>query len=88
MKIELSERTIRDLVKNYEDNDFEGVKGFNGKLDIRPPYQREFVYKDAQRHAVIDTVFKGFPLIFSFLFFISNLYYDFKILNCFNIAKI
>ena len=62
MKIELSEITIRDLVENYEDNDFEGVKGFNGKLDIRPPYQREFVYKDKQRDAVIDTVFKGFPL--------------------------
>lgn len=29
---------------------------------MRPPYQREFVYKDKQRDAVIDTVLKGFPL--------------------------
>ena len=32
------------------------------KLGLRPPYQREFVYKDEQRNAVIDTVTKGFPL--------------------------
>nr|WP_306255021.1 DUF262 domain-containing protein [Ornithinimicrobium cryptoxanthini] len=31
-------------------------------MNIRPPYQREFVYKDKQRDAVIDTIFKGFPL--------------------------
>ncbi len=38
------------------------MKGYNGKLDIRPPYQREFIYKAKQRDAVIDTVTKGFPL--------------------------
>ena len=35
---------------------------YSEKLDVRPPYQREFVYKDKQRDAVIDTVTKGFPL--------------------------
>ena len=39
-----------------------GVVGYGGKLDIRPPYQREFIYKDKQRDAVIDTVRKDFPL--------------------------
>jgi hypothetical protein len=39
-----------------------GVVAYNGKLDVRPPYQREFVYKDKQREAVIDTVLKGYPL--------------------------
>ena len=29
---------------------------------MRPPYQREFVYKDKQRDAVITTVNQGFPL--------------------------
>ena len=33
-----------------------------GRLDIRPPYQREFIYKDKQRDAVIDTITKKFPL--------------------------
>ena len=38
------------------------VLGYGGKLDIRPPYQREFIYKDKQRDAVIDTITKDFPL--------------------------
>ncbi len=62
MKIELKELTIRDLSQDYEDNLEAGVVGYGGKLDIRPPYQREFIYKDKQRDAVIETVFKGFPL--------------------------
>lgn len=62
MKIELREITIRELSEGYQDNAEQGVVGFGGKLDIRPPYQREFIYKDKQRNAVIDTVRKDFPL--------------------------
>ncbi len=62
MKIEMTIIKIRQLVENYEDNQENGVRAFNGLLDVRPPYQREFVYKDKQRDAVIDTVLKGFPL--------------------------
>ena len=62
MKIELKEFPIRDIVKGYENSDEEGVVAFGGRLDIRPKYQREFVYKEAQRNAVIDTIRKDFPL--------------------------
>lgn len=62
MKIELKKIKIRELVAGYIDNEEEGVYGWNGRLNIRPKYQREFVYKDKQRDAVIDTVTKGFPL--------------------------
>jgi len=62
MKIELHEITIRDITKDYIDNQEEGVIGYSGKLNIRPKYQREFVYKDKQRDAVIDTIRKNFPL--------------------------
>lgn len=62
MKIELKEITARELTEGYEDNDEAGVLGYDGKLDIRPPYQREFIYKDKQRDAVINTITKGFPL--------------------------
>jgi len=62
MNIELKEITIRELTDGYEDNNENGVVGYGGKLDIRPPYQREFIYKDKQREAVIDTVTKDFPL--------------------------
>lgn len=62
MEIELREITVRDLTAGYLDNDEGGVVGYGGKLDIRPPYQREFIYKDKQRDAVIDTITKDFPL--------------------------
>jgi len=62
MKIELLNISIRDITDGYEDKLEEGVLGYSGRLDIRPPYQREFVYDNKQRSAVIDTVTKGFPL--------------------------
>ncbi len=62
MNIELKEITIGELAEGYKDNAEEGVVGYGGNLDIRPPYQREFIYKDKQRDAVIDTVTKNFPL--------------------------
>ncbi len=62
MKIDLNEITVRDLVDEYHDDGDGGVRGYGGKLDIRPPFQREFVYKDKQRDAVIETINKGFPL--------------------------
>lgn len=62
MDIKLKEITVGQLSKGYEDNAEAGVVGFGGKLDIRPPFQREFVYKDKQRDAVINTVTKEFPL--------------------------
>ena len=62
MKIELKEITVRELTNGYFDDAENGVVGFGGKLDIRPPYQREFVYGDKERKAVIDTLQKDFPL--------------------------
>ena len=62
MKIELHRIKIRDLVDGYVDDAESGVRGCGGLLDIRPAYQREFVYKEKERNAVISTVMKGFPL--------------------------
>lgn len=62
MKIQLQEVTVRELTKDYEDKGEEGVRGYSGRLDIRPPYQREFIYGEKERNAVIDTVRKRFPL--------------------------
>ena len=62
MNIELKELTIKELADGYQDNSENGVVAFAGKLDIRPPYQREFIYKDKQRDAVINTITKNFPL--------------------------
>ena len=62
MKIELKEITIQKLTNGFRDNAEEGVFAYSGRLDIRPPYQREFIYKDKQRDAVIDSVRRDFPL--------------------------
>lgn len=62
MDIELHEIPIKEISDGYVNDEEEGVTGFKGKLNIRPKYQREFVYKDKQRDAVIETIRKGFPL--------------------------
>ena len=62
MKITLTHIRIADLVDGYQDSQENGVVGYHGLLDIRPKYQREFIYQDKQQKAVIDTVSKGFPL--------------------------
>ncbi len=62
MKIVERKLTVRELVEGYSDDGEGGVRGYGGKLDIRPAYQREFVYKDRQRDAVINTIRNGLPL--------------------------
>lgn len=62
MKIDLQKITIAAVAQNYRDNAEDGVVGFDGKLNIRPKYQREFVYDAKQRDAVLETIRKGFPL--------------------------
>ncbi len=79
MKIELKEFTVREITEGYQDNAEEGVKGYNNRLNIRPKYQREFVYKDKQRDAVIETVKKGFPL--NTMYWIDNTDGTFELLD-------
>lgn len=55
---------VRDLIKGYSDeSEFGGpVLGYDGKLNIRPAYQREFVYPKDRQVAVIETILDGAPL--------------------------
>lgn len=53
---------VSEVFEAYADKGEAGITGFGGKLNIRPAYQREFVYSGKQRDAVIGTVRKGFPL--------------------------
>ena len=62
MKIELKEIPVREVFEGYKDNEEAGVIGYGGKLNIRPPYQREFIYKEKQREEVIRTIRNRFPL--------------------------
>lgn len=62
MKIELHEITVREVTEGFKDSAENGVVGYGGKLNIRPAFQREFVYSGKQRDEVINTVTHGFPL--------------------------
>lgn len=62
MKIELHQIPVRKVIAGYKDSHEEGVVAYGGKLDIRPKYQREFVYNGKQRDAVIETIKNNFPL--------------------------
>ena len=62
MKIEMHEIPIRDIFNGYLDSAENGVVAYAGELNVRPAFQREFVYKDKQRDEVINTVKKNFPL--------------------------
>ena len=62
MKISLYEITVREVTNGFRDSAENGVVGYGGKLDIRPAFQREFVYKDKQRDDVLVSVTHDFPL--------------------------
>ena len=71
MKIKEMKLKVRDLIEDYaEDDTTSRVVAWGGKLDVRPEYQREFVYDDKKRDAVINTVLKGFPL--SLMYFVDH----------------
>lgn len=79
MKIELKEMFVSDIVSGYKDSAEDGVVGYGGRLNVRPAFQREFVYKDKQRDAVIETVRKGFPL--NVFYWVKNHKGDFELLD-------
>lgn len=62
MKIELHRIPVREAIKDYKDSAEEGVTAYSSKLNIRPKYQREFVYSGKQRDEVIRTIKSNFPL--------------------------
>lgn len=62
MEIELKQIPVKDVYNGYKDSGEDGVVGYQGQLNIRPPYQRNFVYDLPEAKAVINTVLHGFPL--------------------------
>lgn len=70
MNIVEHEILIKDLVDGYVDNQENGVFGFHGKLNIRPPYQRELVYDKEAQQDVIRSIRNGFPI--NVMYFMEN----------------
>jgi len=79
MKIQQIEVTIGEVAQGYVDNAEDGVVGYGGILNIRPKYQREFVYDDKKRNAVIETIKKGFPL--NVMYWVKNDCGDYEVLD-------
>lgn len=79
MKITLKPIKIKSVAVGYTDNGDDGVFAYDGKLTIRPPYQREFVYDLNEEKAVIDTVINGFPL--NIMYWVKNGENSFEILD-------
>lgn len=62
MEIELKPIKISELVEGYTGEQDDDVFAYGGKLNARPVYQRNFVYNDKEKKAVIKSILKGFPL--------------------------
>ena len=62
MTIEQREVTVGEVFDGYTNSEEQGVRGYGGKLDIRPPYQREFIYNEREQQAVVRTVLYGYPM--------------------------
>lgn len=81
MNIELHTISIGEIADAYADHSLqeEGIVGYHGLLNIRPKYQREFVYDDKKRNAVMDTIWKGFPL--NVMYWVKNADGTFELLD-------
>ena len=62
MKIKPNNIKVKDIFEGFQDDGEDGVYAYGGKLTIRPPYQREFVYNLKEQEAVLHTILEGFPL--------------------------
>lgn len=79
MDIKLHEIPISEVVAGYKDSAENGVVGYGGRLNIRPAFQREFIYKDNQRNEVINTVRQDFPL--NVMYWVKSDNGDYEILD-------
>lgn len=67
MITEITQIRIGDIAKGFIDDDEKGAKAFSNKLNLRPPYQREYCYGNnngVKEDAVVETILQGYPLGF------------------------
>ena len=70
MKIELHEIPIYEVADGYHESEESGVVGYGGRLNIRPAFQREFIYDEEKRDNVIRSIRNNFPL--NIMYWICN----------------
>jgi hypothetical protein len=81
MKIELKSIPISELVSGYKDNSHleQGIIAYSENLNVRPAYQREFVYNIDQRNAVITSVMNRLPI--NVMYWVQNGTSSFEVLD-------
>ncbi|MBR2611574.1 MAG: DUF262 domain-containing protein [Clostridia bacterium] len=63
MEVKPFQVSVREIFDGYLNDEESGqVVAFGGKLNVRPAYQREFVYNAEQQEAVMHTILNDFPL--------------------------
>lgn len=70
LKMELKyddEYTIEKILEGFSWSDAEekGLRGLNGKLEIQPEYQRNYIYNEnngSREEAVVNSILNGYPL--------------------------
>jgi len=63
MKITPMSFSLKEVAENYYENDADNsVVGLNGRLEIRPKYQRQFVYPKDKQDAVVRSVLSDYPI--------------------------
>lgn len=62
MEIKLHKITIRELIDEYSNDEEEGVVAYHGLLNVRPKYQREFVYSPDKQIAVLRSIMHNYPI--------------------------
>lgn len=70
---------VEDVFRGFRDDGDDGVFAYGGRLTIRPPYQREFVYDQKQQESVLYTILKGFPL--NTMYWVKNGEDDYEVLD-------
>ncbi|MCY4002024.1 MAG: DUF262 domain-containing protein [Bacteroidetes bacterium] len=75
--------SIGDIIEGYWDNEDGQVIGYGGMLNIRPPYQREYIYdgkKDFQE-ALIQSIYHDRPVNLIYFAKAEKSEYDYELLD-------
>jgi len=63
MKVTAKTFTLKEIASGYqEDAITNSVVGMDGRLDIRPKYQREFRYSKDKQDKLIQSVLSNYPI--------------------------
>ena len=74
---------IRDIIEEYSDDGNGPVIGMGGRLNIRPPYQREYLYSGNSefKESLIQSIYLGRPISLFYFAKTDHADYDYELLD-------